>query len=530
MLAEACNPKQGARSNDMCVTKGKRRSGDVRGMNEVLVSMENIEKSFPGVYAVKNVSLQLRAGEVHALLGENGAGKSTLMKMLTGAYRKDAGRIIYKGQEVDINSPKEAQDLGISIIYQEFNLFPHLTVAQNIYMGREPRSKVRGVLNEQELNKQAGAVLTSLNLKIKPTDRVDELSVAKQQMVVVAKALSMKSEVLIMDEPTSALTENETDELFKVIHKLKNNKVGIIYISHKLEELKQIADRVSVMRDGAYVGTLNYKDTNLDELISMMVGRTITEKYPKRANVKITGRALEVKNISRGDVLKNISFYVKKGEILGVFGLMGAGRTELARAIFGADGIDSGEILIDGKLVKFNSPNEAIKRGVGYLSEDRKKDGLALELDVENNITLASVVDISNRIGVINRDKSIQESTKQVKRLNIRTPSLRQKVRFLSGGNQQKVILGKWLCKNSKVIIFDEPTRGIDVGAKLEVHTIMNELVSKGVAVIMISSELPEVLGMADRIMVMHEGKKAKELNMEKATQEKVIYYATGGE
>lgn len=496
-------------------------------MSSYLVDMENIDKSFPGVHALDHVSFQLKAGEVHALLGENGAGKSTLMKILTGVYQKDEGTIKLDGREVEIDSPRSAQDLGISIIHQEFNLLPHLTVAQNIFIGREPR-KVKGILDEKKINEDAEKILKKLNLNLKPTDIVKELSVAQQQMVEIAKAISVDSKVLIMDEPTAALTDSEVEKLFEIIKAFRDEGIGIVYISHKLEELEHIVDRVTVMRDGQYIGTVNFKDTTLDELIQMMVGRDLEDQYPEKY-AKIGDTILEVKNISRENVLDNVSFKLRKGEILGIAGLMGSGRTELARAIFGADSIDSGEVYLHGKKIDVTCPGDAISGGIGYLSEDRKRDGLALGLDVEDNIVLASFNDFANKFGVIQKDRTFEESKKQVKDLKVKTPSLTQKVGNLSGGNQQKVIIGKWLCKDMEVFIFDEPTRGIDVGAKYEVYSLMNELADKGVGIIMISSELPEVLGMSDRVLVMCEGRIAAELDIKDANQETIMYYATGG-
>ncbi|MCP2240323.1 sugar ABC transporter ATP-binding protein [Thermoanaerobacterium thermosaccharolyticum] len=499
-------------------------------MEENLVlKMENINKSFPGVHALKNVYFDLKKGEVHALLGENGAGKSTLMKILTGVYKKDSGTILLHGNEVDFSSPKEAQNMGIAIIFQEFNLLPHLNVAQNIFIGRESKNKkFPALIDERKLISDTQKILDSLNLNIKPTELVKNLSVAKQQMVEIAKALSMNAEILIMDEPTAALTESEIEELFKTIKHLKSQGVAIIYISHRMEELNAICDRVTVMRDGEYVKTINFKDTNIEELITLMVGRSLKEKFPKH-NCKRGKRVLEVKNLSRNNVLKNISFELYEGEILGIAGLMGAGRTELARALFGADRVDGGEIVLDGKSVKINNPNDAIKNGIGYISEDRKRDGIALGLSVEKNITLASLDNVCKKGGVIdqNREKEIARSF--VENLKIKTPSLSQKVKNLSGGNQQKVVLAKWMCVNNlRVLIFDEPTRGIDVGAKVEVYNLMNELLQQGIGIIMISSELPEILGMSDRIIVMHEGRITGELMRSDATQEKILRYATG--
>lgn len=496
-------------------------------MEPYLVSMENISKSFPGVKALDQVSFQLKAGEVHALLGENGAGKSTLMKVLTGVYHKDNGVIKINGKEVDIADPKAAQELGISIIHQEFNLLPHLTVAQNIFIGREPR-KVKGILDEKKLNEDAKKILKRLDLDLEPTDIVKDLSVAEQQMVEIAKAISVDSRVLIMDEPTAALTEGEVEKLFEIIKTFRNEGIGIVYISHKMEEFQHIVDRATVMRDGQYIGTVNFKETTLDHLIQMMVGRDLKDQYPEK-HAKIGENFLEVKNISRENVLDNISFNLRKGEILGIAGLMGSGRTELARAIFGADPIDKGEIYLHGKKINISNPGDAISEGIGYLSEDRKRDGLALGLGVEDNIVLASLKDFANKFGIVQRDKTLKESEKQVKDLKVKTPSLAQKVGNLSGGNQQKVIIGKWLCKNMEVFIFDEPTRGIDVGAKYEVYNLMNQLADDGAGIIMISSELPEILGMSDRVLVMCEGRIAAELDIEEANQETIMFYATGG-
>lgn len=496
-------------------------------MESYLVSMEGIDKSFPGVHALDHVSFRLKAGEVHALLGENGAGKSTLMKVLTGVYSADKGVIKINGEEVEITDPKSAQELGISIIHQEFNLLPHLTVAQNIYIGREPR-KTRGILDENKLNEDTKKILKKLDLDLKPTDLVKDLSVAQQQMVEIAKAISVDSRVLIMDEPTAALTDSEVEKLFEIINSFRDAGIGIVYISHKLEELEHIVDRVTVMRDGQYIDTVDFEDATLDELIQMMVGRDLEEQYPEKS-AKIGKTIFEVKNISRKDVLDDICFNVRKGEILGISGLVGSGRTELARAIFGADPIDCGDVYLYGKKLDISCPGDAIAGGIGYLSEDRKRDGLALGLDVEDNIILASLTDFANKYGIINKDKTLKESKKQVKDLKVKTPSLDQRVGNLSGGNQQKVIIGKWLCKNMEIFIFDEPTRGIDVGAKYEVYSLMNQLAEEGAAIIMISSELPEILGMSDRVLVMCEGRLAAELDIKDADQETVMYYATGG-
>ncbi len=470
--------------------------------------------------------MDLRKGEVHALIGENGAGKSTLMKILTGVYEADEGRLIYKGKEIIISNPHEAQHQGISIIYQELNLLPHLTVAQNIFIGREPM-KYNWVLDEKKLNIEAQKILSTLHQDIDPTTLVNDLTVSKKQMVEIAKALSFDSEILIMDEPTSALTELEIDELFKIIHQLRDKGVGIIYISHRLEELKHIVDRITVLRDGSYVGTYDYSKITLSELISKMVGRTLDEKFPPR-KIKKGKKILEVKNIKRKDVVNDISFDLCEGEVLGISGLMGAGRTELVRAIFGADIPDEGKIILEGKELSINNPRDAIKAGIGYITEDRKKDGLVLNLQVDENITLANVDEISNSMGILSKKEEQKAADKYINDLNIKTPSREQIAKNLSGGNQQKTVLAKWLYRHSKVLIFDEPTRGIDVGAKFEVYELINELVKNGVGIIMISSELPEILGMSDRIIVLHEGKITGELNIADATQEKILNFATG--
>jgi ribose transport system ATP-binding protein len=495
---------------------------------EPILQLQKITKRFPGVLALDNFSFDIYPHEIHALLGENGAGKSTLMKIISGVYLKDAGNILFHGKTASIPDPLSAQKQGITIIHQELNLFPQLTVAQNIFIGREPRGYFKGVLDEKQLNKDAEIILKSLKLNISPTEKVANLTVAKQQMVEIAKALSFKAEVLIMDEPTSALTESEIVTLFRIIKNLRDSGVAIVYISHRLAELEEIADRVTVMRDGKWVNTLMYKDTSSQELISMMVGRDIDKMFQKKES-KIGEILLEVRGMNRGGYLKDINIAVRKGEILGISGLMGAGRSELAKAIFGADKIDSGDLYIDGKKVSIKSPVDAINLGIGYLTEDRKKDGLVLVHSVEDNTVLASLGKVINSLGVINGSACKEITQKQVDTLKIKTPSLEQRVINLSGGNQQKVIIAKWLCCESRLLIFDEPTRGIDVGAKVEVYELMSQLSEKGVAIIMISSELPEILAMSDRILVMHEGRITGELLSKDASQEKIMSYATGG-
>jgi ribose transport system ATP-binding protein len=493
---------------------------------ELLVVMEGIEKRFPGVHAISQGHFELRAGEVHALLGENGAGKSTLMKVLAGIYSKDAGRIICKGREVEVPNPKAAQNLGISMIHQELNLMPHLTVAQNILIGREPRRGF-GVLDDRATNERAQQLFENLHIKLDAQTKVTDLTVAMQQMVEIAKALSFGFEVLIMDEPTAALTESEITELFRIIRQLRDRGVGIVYISHRLEEIKQIADRVTVMRDGHYIDTVNTADVTIDRIINMMVGRTIYESAPEVPEVPNEDVVLEVQNLNRGRQVRNVSFDLKRGEILGFAGLVGAGRTEVARAIFGADRATSGTILVRGRPVQIRSPQDAVRAGIGYLSEDRKRYGLALGMDVETNIVLATFRRFLRWLGWVDTSKTNQTAHRFVEALAIKTPSLQQRVKNLSGGNQQKVIIGKWLTANTDVLIFDEPTRGIDVGAKSEIYKLLNELAHEGKGIIMISSELPEILRMSHRTVVMCEGRITGELSSAEATQEKIMALAT---
>lgn len=493
-------------------------------MSDILVKAVNVSKEFPGVKALQNMDFELKKGEVHALLGENGAGKSTFVKILSGIYKEDAGNLYVEGKPVSIDTPKIAQQLKISVIHQELNLCPHLTVAQNIFLGRE--NCKHGAIDEKTQNKETQKILKRFNLDIKPTDKVKDLPVSKQQMVEIAKAISTNAKIFIMDEPTSALTESEIEELFAIIHKLKAEGCGIIYISHRLEELKEIADSVTVLRDGVYIKTLRYKDTTLEELIALMVGREIDEKFP-RVEVARGEKIFEVKNLNQKNKLKNISFELYKGEILGFAGLMGAGRTELMRAIFGADTKDSGEVFLKGKKIDINSPHDAIKSGIVYVPEDRKHDGLALGMSVANNITLASMDKVSNNLGIIDSKMERTKSQKIVSELRIKTPSLNQKAGNLSGGNQQKIVVGKWLLKKPQIFIFDEPTRGIDVGAKIEIYNVLNDLKQKGIGVIVVSSELPELLGISDRILVMCEGEIKANLKTLDTNQEEIMYYAT---
>jgi ribose transport system ATP-binding protein len=493
----------------------------------LLVEMDGIAKRFPGVNALEDARFDLRPGEVHALVGENGAGKSTLMKILAGIYQPDAGRILFNGEAVEIPSPRAAQQLGVSIIHQELNLMPHLTVAQNIFIGREPRARLPFVVDDKALNSRARGLFESLHLRMDPRRRVGNLAVAEQQMVEIAKALSFNAAVLIMDEPTAALTEVEIGELFRIIRQLRENGVGIVHISHRLEELKQISDRVTVMRDGHYVATVPTPEARLEQIISMMVGRTIFEEATEIPDSAAADVVLEVRNLNRGRMVRDISFELRRGEILGFAGLVGAGRTEVARTIFGADRADSGEIRIHGRPVRIASPADAVRHGIGYLSEDRKRFGLAIGMDVETNIVLASLQRFVGLLGRIKGRLTRSAAQLQVTNLGIKTPTVRQTVRNLSGGTQQKVVVGKWLTADTEILIFDEPTRGIDVGAKSEIYRLLNELAREGKAIIMISSELPEILRMSHRIVVMCEGRITGVLPAGEATQEAIMGYAT---
>ncbi len=492
-----------------------------------LVEMEGISKSFPGVQALDNCRFALRRGEVHALCGENGAGKSTLMKVLSGIYPKDAGRILFKGREVEIPTPRVARDLGISMIHQELNLMPHLTVAQNIFIGRERTRGLGLFVDDDGINEQTRALFERMHLHLDPRTRVASLTVATQQMVEIAKALSLNAEVLIMDEPTAALTDAEISTLFHIIRQLCERGVGVVHISHRLEELKQISDRVTVMRDGRYVDTVNTAETTVDQIIGMMVGRTIYETTPELPQTPSQEIVLEARHVSRGRAVRDVSFQLRKGEILGFAGLVGAGRTEVARLVFGADRADAGEVYLRGRKVDIKSPSDAVKKGIGYVSEDRKRYGLALGLDVETNTVLAAFDKFLSALGWVNPAKTRATVAQRVKSLAIRTPNIQQKVKHLSGGNQQKVVIAKWLTANSDILIFDEPTRGIDVGAKSEIYHLLNELTRQGKSVVMISSELPEILRMSHRILVMCEGRITGELTAANATQEKIMQLAT---
>jgi ribose transport system ATP-binding protein len=486
--------------------------------------MTNIQKRFPGVHALDDAQIEVRQGQVHGLIGENGAGKSTLMKVLAGIYEKDEGTVVVKGKNVSYNTPTDALNDGVCMIHQELNLLPHLTVADNIYIGREPKKGI--FLDSKKTIADARAVLESLNLDIDPEVQVSRLSVAKQQMVEIAKALTYDADVLIMDEPTAALTESEIEDLFRFINDLKAKNVAIVYISHRLEELKQITDVVTVMRDGQYIDTVKTSETELSEIISMMVGRTIYVAPKAHSMVEPNAPVvMRVENFESPDV-HGVSFDLYRGEILGLAGLMGAGRTETARLIFGADPKTGGQIFINGEEVRINSPIDAVGHGIGYLSEDRKTFGLAVGLSVADNTVMASLEHYMRGI-VVDEKKIAAAASDMVDKIGIKTPSLKQLVRNLSGGNQQKVVVAKWLVRDCDILIFDEPTRGIDVGAKSEIYKLMNQLISEGKSIIMISSEMPELLRMSDRIVVMNEGYKTGEVKIEDATQESIMHYAT---
>ncbi|MDO4787636.1 MAG: sugar ABC transporter ATP-binding protein [Johnsonella sp.] len=492
-------------------------------MGEIIVSMKNITKSFPGVMALDNVEFELCKGEVMALLGENGAGKSTLMKILSGVYTRDSGEMKIFGKDYKDLNPKSAQEAGVAIIHQELNMCRHLTVTENIFLGRELMRG--GVLDHAKMDAEARELLNALKIDIDPDHVVGDMPVSKQQMVEIAKALSVNAKILIMDEPTSSLTAKEIEELFRIIRQLKEEGCGIVYISHRLEELRHIVDRVTIMRDGKFIKRENFSAMSMEQIIANMVGREIKEQFPKVRCEK--GRKLfEVRNLNAGHMVRNINFSLYEGEIVGFAGLMGAGRTETTRAIFGVDEKTSGEIILEGKELKINCPMDAIKAGIVLAPEDRKKDGLCTKLSIRHNLALPNLDIICNKLGIIRSQKEDEICDQAVKNLRIKTPNVEINSGNLSGGNQQKVVVGKWLARDSKVVIFDEPTRGIDVGAKVEIYHLMNELKKQGIAVMFVSSEMPEVMGIADRIIVMCDGRITGELSAEDATQDAILTMA----
>lgn len=493
-------------------------------MQENIVQMQNITKTFPGVKALDDVSFYLKSGEVMALLGENGAGKSTLMKILSGVYEKDSGTIEIFGTEVREMTTQKAKELGIAIIHQELNMCQHLTVAENIFLGRELTKGA--LLSEKEMNRAAAEILGRMNIDLDPRELVGSLAVSKQQMVEIAKALSMNARILIMDEPTSALTSKEINDLFSIIKKLRSEGCGIVYISHRLEELKHIVDRVTIMRDGKFITAMDYDQDRMDEIIAHMVGREIKQKFP-RVSCPKGKKILEVRHLNAGHMVRDINLELYEGEIVGIAGLMGAGRTETTRAIFGADPKESGQIFLNGKEIIIRKVEDSIKAGIVLAPEDRKKDGLCTKLSIRDNISLPNLDILCGGLGIVNRKKENEMTQRSVDSLKIKLPNAEVDAGSLSGGNQQKVVVGKWLARNSQVVIFDEPTRGIDVAAKVEIYNLMNELKQKGIGVLFVSSEMPEILGISDRIIVMCDGKVTGELMTSEATQDKILKYAT---
>lgn len=494
-------------------------------MNEIILKMEHINKTFGTVKALKDVHMDLRSGEVHALMGENGAGKSTLMKILTGVYSLETGNLHYFGKEVEFKTPKEAQEAGIAIVHQELNMMADLTVAENIYIGRE--SMKGAIIDDAKMIRMSKALFDELGVNVNPASTVKDIPVGMQQMTEIAKAISMDAKIIVFDEPTTSLTDDEIEQLFRIIRELTAKGIGIIYISHRMDEIGVITDRITVMRDGEYVGTVNTKETSKDELINMMVGR-VSYVEPKACSTvpEDAPVVLEVKNLNRGNHIKDVSFTLQKGEILGFSGLIGAGRTEVARAIFGADKLDSGEIFINGKPVNIHSTSDAVGYGIGYLSEDRRSDGMITGFDVANNVSMCTVPEFVD--GLLINDAKIEQVAKQyVEDLAIKCSSVKQVAKTLSGGNQQKVVIAKWLHAKSDILIFDEPTKGIDVGAKNEIYKLMNALAAEGKSIIMISSEMEEVLRLSDRIIVMAEGRKTAELKIEEASQEVIMKFAS---
>ncbi|WP_392391663.1 sugar ABC transporter ATP-binding protein [Zongyangia hominis] len=494
-------------------------------MGKTVLEMKNIHKKFPGVYALNSVDFELKAGEVHALLGENGAGKSTLIKVLGGIYHPDQGQIIIDGKEVKINTVMDADAAGVSIIHQEIMTVPEMTIAENIFLGREPKTKF-GTVDFKKMLSVSQELIDGFGLEMKASRKILALSIAQQQMVAIVKAISINAKIVVMDEPTSSLTDSEVDYLFEIIEKLKAQGIGIVYISHKLDELFRICDRITVMRDGQYVGTKVTAETTRDELISMMVGRTL-DNYYVRTFHELGDVVLEAKNV-KGGLVKDASFQLRKGEILGFAGLVGSGRSELMKDMIGLDPREGGEVFVDGKKVEFHGVTDAQREGLVLVPENRKKEGLLLKNSVGFNLTLAVLGDFIKGISV-KKSKETEIINTYVDAMAIKTPSVNQLVGNLSGGNQQKVLIGKWLAAAPKILIMDEPTRGVDVGAKAEIYQIMNNLADQGVSIIMISSELPEVLGMCDRICVMYEGEITGVVDRKDFSQERVMHFATGG-
>lgn len=497
-------------------------------MTKPLLEMTQIQKSFSGVQVLTDAGFSLDRGEVHALMGENGAGKSTLMKILGGIYRKDGGRVMVSGVERDISNPREATGLGIAMIHQELNLIPHLSVMENLFLGREFVFGRTGWIRWNRMKAEAKKWLEQLEMDLDPSAQTGDLSVGQQQMVEIAKALSLEAKILVLDEPTAALTNREIESLFNVIRSLKKQGVGMIYISHRMEEIFEICDRITVMRDGETVGTRISSETDMNELVRMMVGREIKNRYPRNP-VPPGEERLSVEGLTRKGEVKDVTFSIRQGEIVGLAGLMGAGRTETADLLFGIRKPDGGTIRIDGQEVRIRRPEDAIRHGIAYVTEDRKQEGLVLPLSVRENLSLPNLPSLSSW-GVIHRQKEARLTEETVKTLSVKTSGPEQEVRTLSGGNQQKVVIGKWLATSPRVLILDEPTRGVDIGAKEEIYRLMDRLAREGLAILLISSDLPEVLGMSDRVLVMHEGRVTGRFEKGEATQENVMRAASGGE
>ena len=493
-----------------------------------MIEMTGISKAFDGNTVLTDVQFSLQKGEIHALMGENGAGKSTLMKILTGIHTHDTGEIKFKGELVNFKNPKEAEQAGIAVIHQELNILPDLTVAENLFLGNEKVFGKSGILKTKQMNKEAKKILSALGLNEDVKALTSELSVGKQQIIEIAKAMSSNAEIIIMDEPTAALTDREIESLFKTIKGLQANGVSFVYISHRMEEIFSICDRITILRDGEFVGVKKIRETSFDEIVQMMVGRELGERFPTR-NSAIGEVKLAAEGLTRNGYFEDISFELRKGEVLGISGLMGAGRTEVVQSLFGYRKLNKGNLILDGKPVKIKNPLQAKKLGFGYVTEDRKSEGLIVDFSVKENLSLTNFEKVSSN-GIISTrsEKELYES--MVERLGVRVSGPEQAAKSLSGGNQQKVVIAKWLGIEPDVLILDEPTRGVDVGAKKEIYTIINELAERGVAILMISSELPEIIGMADRVLVMHEGNLMAELSKDEMTQEKIMHYATGGE
>ncbi|WP_121299520.1 sugar ABC transporter ATP-binding protein [Planococcus citreus] len=492
-----------------------------------MINMTDICKSFSGNNVLKNVHFSLEKGEIHALMGENGAGKSTLMKIMSGIYTRDSGTVEVKGKKVEFTSPKQAEAEGIAVIHQELNILPHLSIADNLFLGREETVGRTGILKTKDMERKTKKTLGDLGLDIDPSLPASTLSVGQQQLVEIGKALSMDAEMIIMDEPTAALTDREIETLFVTIRDLQKRGVSFVYISHRMEEIFSLCDRITILRDGEFVGERKISETSFEEIVQLMVGRELGDRFPERSS-SIGDVKLSVKGLSRKDCFEDISFDIHKGEIVSIAGLMGAGRTEVAQSLFGYKKADSGTVELDGKPAKIDNPQKAKELGIGYVTEDRKSEGLIVDFTVEENISMANFESISKK-GLLSKDKERSLYDRMVKRLGIRTSGPDQAAKSLSGGNQQKVVIAKWLGIEPDVLILDEPTRGVDVGAKKEIYSIINELAARGVAILMISSELPEVIGMADRVLVMHEGKLTADLPKQEVTQETIMHYATGG-